>query len=65
VWIDPMPMGDAFAGMGDVDRAAEWYQRALEQRSPNMLYLKVNWLIDRFRSDPRIQTLLSQMNFPQ
>jgi len=30
-----------------------------------MLYLKVNWLIDRFRSDSRIETLLSQMNFPQ
>jgi serine/threonine protein kinase/tetratricopeptide (TPR) repeat protein len=65
VWIDPMPMGDAYAGIGDIDRAAEWYQRALEERSPNMIYMKVNWWIDAFRGDRRIQTLLSQMNFPQ
>ena len=64
VWIDPQPMGEAYAGLGDAVRAAEWYQRGLEQRSPNMIYMKTSTFVDRVRSDPRIQAIIRQMNFP-
>ncbi len=57
-------MGDAYAGVGDVDRAIEWYERGLGERSPNMIYLKVDSAADTVRSDPRFQALLQQMNFP-
>lgn len=58
-------MGEAYAGLGEVVRAAEWYQRGLEQRSPNMIYMKTSTLVDRVRADPRIQSIIRQMNFPQ
>jgi serine/threonine-protein kinase len=64
VWLDPLSMGDAYAGVGDADRAVEWYQRGLDQRSPTMIYLNVHHAADRIRSDARFQTVLRQMNFP-
>ena len=64
IWLDPVPMGDAFAGLGDINREVEWYKRGLEERSPNMIYLKVNPWADAARRDPRFQALLRQMNFP-
>jgi eukaryotic-like serine/threonine-protein kinase len=65
IWLDPVPMGAAYAGVGDTNRAAEWYQRGLEERSPNMIYMKVDPAADPVRSDPRFQALLREMNFPQ
>jgi TolB-like protein len=65
IWIDPAPMGDAYAGTGDVKRSVDWYQRGIEERSPNMIYLRATWLPDGFRQDPRFQHLLGQMNFPR
>jgi hypothetical protein len=62
---DPVPMGDAYAGLGDVTRAVEWYQRGLEERSPNMIYMKVDALADSVRRDPRFQAVIRQMNFPE
>jgi tetratricopeptide (TPR) repeat protein len=64
IWLDPVPMGGAYAGLGDVTRAIEWYQRGLEERSPNMIYMKVDSMTDSVRRDPRFQTLYRQMNFP-
>jgi TolB-like protein len=64
IWLDPVPMGVAYAGIGDIDRAIEWYERGLEERSPNMIYLKVDSAADEIRHDPRFQELLRQMNFP-
>jgi TolB-like protein len=63
-WLDPMPMGDAYASVRDVDRAVSWYQRGLDERSSNMIYLKVNPLSDPVRNDARFQALLYQMKFP-
>ncbi len=65
IWLDPVPMGDAYAGVGDIDRAIEWYQRGLDERSPNMIYMAVDSTADSVRADPRFQVLLREMNFPQ
>jgi eukaryotic-like serine/threonine-protein kinase len=65
VWLDPEPMGDAYAGIGDEANALAWYRRGLEERSPNMVYLKANFVPDRLRESPRFQEILSQMDFPR
>jgi len=66
VWLDPGYMGAAYVGLGDIERAISWYQKGLEERSPNMVYMKVGpgqW--DSVRGDPRFQPILRQMNFPK
>ena len=58
-------MGEAYAGIGDVKRSLDWYQQGVEERAPNMIYLRAIWLPDAFRKDVRFQSLLGQMNFPR
>jgi hypothetical protein len=58
-------MAEAYAGIGDVDTAARWLQRGLDERSPNMIYLKVGSTFDRIRGDARVQAVIRAMNFPQ
>src|SRR6185295_12959900 len=41
LWLDPTVMGGAYSGLGDIDRAIGWYEKGLEDRAPNMTYLKV------------------------
>ena len=65
IWPDPVFIGNAYVGVGDIDRAVAWYQKGMEERSPNMLYIKDNVTVDPLRGDPRFQVLLSQMNFPK
>ena len=64
IWLDPTFMGNAYGGLGDIDRAMAWYQKGMEERAPNMIYMKVNVEWDAARGDPRFQALLRQMNFP-
>ena len=64
IWLDPTVMGTAYGGLGDIDRAIAWYEKGLEERAPNMVYLRVSVQSDAVRGDPRFQALLRQMNFP-
>ena len=64
VWLDPAVMGSALGGVGDIDRAIAWYQKGIEQRVPNMVYMKASVTFDPVRGDPRFQALLRKMNFP-
>ena len=65
VWLDPAVMAQAYAGLGDIARMAAWAQKGIDERSPTMLYLKVSPLFDPARGDPRFQSLLRQMHYPQ
>ena len=49
----------------DVGKAAGWLQRGLDERSPNMIYLKVSSTLDPIRGDARAQAVIRTMNFPQ
>lgn len=59
-----VPFG-AFAwlciGLGEKDQAFEWLQKAYEERSSYLLYLKVQPLYDNLRADPRFTELLKKM----
>jgi serine/threonine protein kinase len=45
-------------------RALEWIEKGLEERSPNMIYMKATPLWDSIRDDSRFQAVLREMNFP-
>ena len=64
LWLDPTIMGNAYGGLGDINRAIAWYEKGLEQRAPNMVYMKGGVMYDAARADPRFQALLRRMNFP-
>ena len=46
--------------MRDNDRAMDWLTKAFDERSFNMVYLKVHPIYDPLRQDPRFIALLRQ-----
>jgi TolB-like protein/DNA-binding winged helix-turn-helix (wHTH) protein/Tfp pilus assembly protein PilF len=51
----------AYNGLGRHDEALAWLERAYAQRSPGMVFLKVEPKWNNLRSDPRFQDLLRRM----
>ena len=64
IWQDPVIMSNAYAGIGDARRSLEWMEKGLEERAPNMIYMKATPLWDSVRDDSRFQAVLREMNFP-
>ena len=49
------------AGLGENDQAFEWLDKALQERSSWLPYLRVEPRIDELRSDPRFKALLDRV----
>jgi hypothetical protein len=45
-----------YAGLGDRDKAFEWLEKAYQERSPGLTWLKVEPMLDSIRSDCRYAT---------
>jgi serine/threonine protein kinase/Tfp pilus assembly protein PilF len=54
-----------YVALGEMDEALHWLEKAYEEGSANLVYLKVDPSFDAVRSDPRFQDLLRRMNFPE
>ena len=52
-------MAIAWLGLGDNERALASLEKALEDRSPRLLFLSVEPRFDPLRSDPGFKALLS------
>jgi hypothetical protein len=50
--------------LGDKEQAVSRLEKAFEEHSHWLAYLKVDPVLDPLRSDPRFQDLLRRMNFP-
>jgi tetratricopeptide (TPR) repeat protein len=50
-----------YTGLGEKDRAFEWLEKAYEERSDLLVYLKVEPRLDSLRSDLRFADLLRRM----
>jgi hypothetical protein len=42
-----------YSGLGNADEAMKWLERAYEERSGFLLYIRYEPLFDRVRTDPR------------
>jgi serine/threonine-protein kinase len=60
--IDPFHTGIIYVGLGEKDQAFVWFEKALEERSEELLGAKVNPRLDSIRDDPRFTALLQAMN---
>jgi DNA-binding winged helix-turn-helix (wHTH) protein/TolB-like protein/Flp pilus assembly protein TadD len=52
-----------YTGLADKDQAFEWFERAVEDRSTSMAYLRVEPALNSLRSDPRFAALARRINF--
>ena len=63
-FVDSVPMAVLSAGMGEKDRALSSLERAYEERSGRLVYLKVERAFDPIRDDSRFRSLLERLRFP-
>jgi TolB-like protein/Tfp pilus assembly protein PilF len=54
---------NAYLGLGDKEQAFAWMERAAEERSNIMQFLKVHPFFDLLRGDPRFAQFLRRANF--
>jgi eukaryotic-like serine/threonine-protein kinase len=51
-------------GFGNRDRALDFYEEAINERDPAVLWLAVDPRVDELRSTPRFQNLLARLGIP-
>ena len=63
-YVPPALLAMAYTGVGDRDRAFEWFERAYEERSNLMLYFGTLPYLDPLKSDPRYAELAARIDQP-
>jgi TolB-like protein/Tfp pilus assembly protein PilF len=58
-------LATSYALLGETDQALNWLEQAYQERRSQVAALKMNRRLDSLRSDPRFQSLLRRMNFPE
>ncbi|MBI1807806.1 MAG: alpha/beta fold hydrolase [Ignavibacteria bacterium] len=58
-------IGMIYVGLGDKDQAFSWFNKAYEERSSWLAWIKVEPRFDSLRSDPRFTELLRKMGLQQ
>ncbi|MFC2165404.1 tetratricopeptide repeat protein [Acidobacteriota bacterium] len=61
-YVSAYEIAEVYISLGEIDSAFEWLQKAFEEKSRALVYLKVEPRLDPIRSDPRFKTLLNKMN---
>jgi tetratricopeptide (TPR) repeat protein len=64
-FVTPYAVALVYAGLGQNDDAFAWLNRALDERSHWLVWLRLDPRWDRLRPDPRFTDLVSRMSFPQ
>jgi eukaryotic-like serine/threonine-protein kinase len=64
-YISPSDIAMQYALMGDRDHTFEWLEKAYQERSGRMEYIKAEDFLQPFHSDPRYVDLLRRMGLPQ
>jgi len=51
-------------GLGNVDRALDYYEKAFDERCWNLVFLNVDPVYDGLRGEARFGRLIEKMEFP-
>jgi tetratricopeptide (TPR) repeat protein len=60
-YVSPYDIATIYTCLGETEEAFDWLSRACEERSGLLVYLKVEPMLDRLRSDPRFTELLRRV----
>jgi len=64
-YVAPIEIAVVYAGLDDKGKAFEWLEKAYQDHSPWLIWLKVDPRFDRLHGDPRFADLLRRMGLPQ
>jgi len=60
-YVSPYDIATIYAALGEQNRAFDWLEKAYEERSGWLAYLKINPILDNLHSDPRFADLLRRI----
>ena len=60
-YVSSFWVGTIYHGLGETDKAFEWFERAFEERDCNLTYITTTPPFDSIRPDPRFRKLLIKM----
>ena len=58
-------IGMIYVGLGENDEAFKWLEKAYQDRSWWLRFIKMDPMVDGLRSDARFASLLQRIGFPQ
>ncbi len=64
-YVPAISFAVVYVGLGEKEQAFTWLEKAYEERTPSLAYIKVQATWDPLRSDPRFVDLLRRMGLPQ
>ena len=64
-YVNAAAVAFVYIGLGDKDQAFVWLEKAYQERSHFLAWLKVNPIADSLRSDPRFADLVRRVGLPQ
>ena len=64
-YVQPYSIAMIYTGLGDKDQALACLEKAYDDRSSYMVYLKVEPVFDSLHSDPRFVDLIRRVGLPQ
>ncbi len=64
-YVPPYDIALIYSGLGETDEAFKWLEKAYADHSTEMIYFKVEPMLEPLRSDPRYQVLLRRMGLAQ
>ena len=62
IYVPPFDIAVVYVGLGQPDSAMEWLEKAYEQRTDTLTYIKMDPRFDPLRTDPRFQDLLRRLH---
>jgi tetratricopeptide (TPR) repeat protein len=63
-YVSPVAFATILIGLGDIEGALDWAERAMDDRRGWLMYLGVNPLLDPMRGHPRFESLVQRMRGP-
>jgi hypothetical protein len=63
-YVSAQAVGTVYLGLGDIDAAIDWWEKAIEQRQMWVIWLKMDPLYDALRASPRFSGLLGKVGLP-
>ena len=60
-YVSPVSFATVYLGLGDIERALDWTERACDDRRGWLVYVAVNPLMEPMRGHPRFEALVRRM----
>jgi hypothetical protein len=64
-YVPPVAVAIVYTGLGARDQAFDWLEKAYQERSYFLAYLKVLPAADPLRADPRFDDLMRRIGLPR